>query len=258
MSIDVTVATVSYNAEKYIEETIKSVSIQEQVKFEYIVRDGLSTDNTSKILNKHKSKIDLLIEEKDFNHFDAMNKVASVANGKFIIFMHADDLFIDSFSLKIMLDSLNSSKNNWLCGFQKTINSKNKVIREDKIKDFVFSDMLIANQVRHQTSLVPTEYFKEFNFDLKYKYASDYFFFLNLWKKYGPPHILKKHLVFQRMDGNNISSNFELMLKDEFIARKMFRKKYNYHFIFYVYDLIILYARYLKIKLFHNFFFKKN
>ena len=48
----ITVITVCYNAEKKIEETVRSVLDQTYTDIEYIVKDGHSTDNTLKILNE--------------------------------------------------------------------------------------------------------------------------------------------------------------------------------------------------------------
>lgn len=258
MSKDITVVTVSYNAEKYIEETIRSVISQENINYEYIIRDGNSTDKTLSIIEKYKDKIDLLQVEKDFNHFDAMNKSSFFAKGKYIIYMHADDKFYDNRSLFKLYHNLKSSKNLWACGFQKLINSEGKIIKVDELKKFKLRNMLMANQIRHQTSLVPTENMRKIKFDLKYKFAADYLFFLNLWDLLGPPKIICDHLVLQRMDGNNISSNFEIMLLDEFKARIFFRLKKRNFFRLLFYDLIIFALRYLKIKLFHNITFKKS
>ena len=45
-----TIITVCYNAEKYIEETIASLLKQKFTDYEYIIKDGKSSDNTMKIV----------------------------------------------------------------------------------------------------------------------------------------------------------------------------------------------------------------
>ena len=52
----ISIITVSYNSESFIENCINSLINQSYKNIEYIVVDGLSTDNTLKIIKKY-SKI---------------------------------------------------------------------------------------------------------------------------------------------------------------------------------------------------------
>ena len=49
----ISLITVVYNGEKYIQETIDSVSNQKFKNYEYIIIDGKSTDNTINIIKKN-------------------------------------------------------------------------------------------------------------------------------------------------------------------------------------------------------------
>ena len=53
----VSVITVVFNGEKYLEETIQSVINQTYDNFEYILIDGGSTDGTVDIIRKYEDKI---------------------------------------------------------------------------------------------------------------------------------------------------------------------------------------------------------
>ena len=53
----VSVITVTYNCEKTIQRTIDSVVAQQYSNIEYIIVDGVSSDNTLNIIKASKKKI---------------------------------------------------------------------------------------------------------------------------------------------------------------------------------------------------------
>lgn len=71
--IKLSIITVTYNSEKYIEQTILSVINQHYSNIEYILIDGGSKDNTIKIIDKYKKFISYFISEPDRNMYDAIN-----------------------------------------------------------------------------------------------------------------------------------------------------------------------------------------
>jgi len=89
--VTLSVITVTYNAEKYLEPTIKSVLDQTFNDAEYLIIDGNSSDGTLKIIEKYKDKIDQLISEKDRGVYDAMNKGLEMAQGEYVLFLNAGD-----------------------------------------------------------------------------------------------------------------------------------------------------------------------
>lgn len=91
----ITVVTVTYNAEKFLEPTLKSVIRQRYDKLEYIIVDGKSTDGTMDIVNRYRSSVNRVICEPDRGIYDAMNKGLMHATGEWIIFMNAGDAFYD-------------------------------------------------------------------------------------------------------------------------------------------------------------------
>ncbi|EIW6504764.1 glycosyltransferase, partial [Escherichia coli] len=53
------IVTVVYNGERFIENAINSVISQKNEQVEYIIVDGGSTDSTLNIIEKYKNKIDI-------------------------------------------------------------------------------------------------------------------------------------------------------------------------------------------------------
>lgn len=87
----ISIITVVYNGEEYLEETIQSVINQTYDNVEYIIIDGASTDGTLDIIKKYADKIDYWISEKDEGISAAFNKGILVASGKYLNFLNAGD-----------------------------------------------------------------------------------------------------------------------------------------------------------------------
>jgi glycosyltransferase involved in cell wall biosynthesis len=89
----VTIITVVFNGEQYLDQTIKSVIQQSYDNIEYLVIDGGSTDHTLKIIHTYERFLDYWISEPDHGIYDAMNKGISLASGEIIGILNSDDLY---------------------------------------------------------------------------------------------------------------------------------------------------------------------
>ena len=72
--VQFSIVTISYNGEKEIERTIKSVINQSYKNYEYILIDGASSDGTMKIVNKYKEHFAKIVSEPDTGIYNDMNK----------------------------------------------------------------------------------------------------------------------------------------------------------------------------------------
>lgn len=91
-----TIVTVVYNGQEYIEDTIKSVLKLKNKGIEFIIIDGGSTDNTLSIIRQYDQKIDYWISEKDNGIYHAMNKGTQLATGKAIYLLNCGDFVLES------------------------------------------------------------------------------------------------------------------------------------------------------------------
>lgn len=105
----VSIITVSFNAEKYIERTIKSVIQQTYPNIEYIIIDGASKDGTMRIVKQYESHIDFFMSEPDKSHFDAMNKGLKKATGDYVLFMNSGDRIHKPTSLQALMEGSNGA-----------------------------------------------------------------------------------------------------------------------------------------------------
>ena len=79
----VSIITVTYNSEKTLPDTIKSVFDQTYTNIEYIVIDADSTDTTKEIVRQCDREIKF-ISEPDDGIQDAYNKGINIATGDVI------------------------------------------------------------------------------------------------------------------------------------------------------------------------------
>lgn len=95
----VSIITPSYNTEKYIIETIKSVQAQSYTNWEMIIVDDCSTDNTLMVVREYLTKnnekrVKLLVNKKNSGAAISRNYALREAKGKWIAFLDSDDLWL--------------------------------------------------------------------------------------------------------------------------------------------------------------------
>ena len=91
----VSVLTPAYNAEKYLDECIKSILEQSYNHFEYIIIDDGSTDGTWDVLKRYAaldSRIKIFQNEVNLGIAGTRNRLKSKASGKYIMWQDADDI----------------------------------------------------------------------------------------------------------------------------------------------------------------------
>tara|TARA_Y100001972_G_C7659507_1_gene332426 strand:- start:1638 stop:2387 length:750 start_codon:yes stop_codon:yes gene_type:complete len=170
------IITVTYNAEKYVERTIKSVLRQTFKDLEYLIIDGNSSDRTLEIVEKHKKKIEKVISEKDEGVYDAMNKGLQLAKGKYVLFLNAGD----ELSKQTILEEIFNSKQdadvyygetNILNKDRKVIGTRTELTSRKLPGQLIKKDFLNGQVVSHQSFIPRKELTIPYN--LKYKCSAD-------------------------------------------------------------------------------------
>ena len=87
----ISIITITYNSEKTLENTIKSVISQGYDNLEYLIIDGGSKDHTLDIVERYKDKIAVVVSEPDKGISDAFNKGIRLASGEIIGIINSDD-----------------------------------------------------------------------------------------------------------------------------------------------------------------------
>ena len=172
----VTIITVVRNGEKVVEETIISVVNQTYTNIEYIIVDGVSTDDTLDIIKKYEDRIDYWVSEADNGIYYAMNKGIDLVVGDWVNFMNAGDSF---------------HRHDVIERFIESYDGESDVVYGDTQLFFKFgtyiNKCLLWRQdympnICHQAYFVKTHLLKDSYFDTNYKICSDAKFFYDIYK----------------------------------------------------------------------------
>lgn len=93
----VTVVTPSYNQGRFLEETMRSVLLQNYPNLEYIVIDGGSTDESVEIIKKYGPWLAHWESQRDEGQADAINKGFRLATGEYLAWLNSDDCYEPGF-----------------------------------------------------------------------------------------------------------------------------------------------------------------
>ena len=88
----ITVVTPSYQQGQYLEETMRSVLLQNYPNLEYFVIDGGSEDESQSIIRRYVPWLSYWVSEKDGGQAQAINKGLRRASGEFFNWINSDDL----------------------------------------------------------------------------------------------------------------------------------------------------------------------
>ena len=90
----ISLVTTCYNAEAYIEATLRSVLQQDYPALDYVLLDGGSRDGTLDIVRRHASGLSHFSSEPDEGQYHAIQKGMSMASGEVCAWLNADDIYL--------------------------------------------------------------------------------------------------------------------------------------------------------------------
>ncbi|HVI49411.1 MAG TPA: glycosyltransferase family 2 protein [Chitinophaga sp.] len=106
----VSIVTISLNAARYIETTIKGVLRQQYPDIEYIIIDGNSTDGTQEIIERYSQQLDYFISEPDDGISSAFNKGICRAKGELIGIINSGDWYEPDAVKNVVLNYLKAPR----------------------------------------------------------------------------------------------------------------------------------------------------
>ena len=226
MSIRFSIITIVFNDVLGIEKTIKSVIKQNCSNFEYIIIDGYSTDGTAEIIKKYSDYITYYVSEKDNGISDAFNKGIAKAQGEWLCFLNAGDIFVSSETLNNVeaLKMLDKRKSLIFYGKAFLENAKHKRLYSGE--PFTKKRFEKAMIICHQSAFMHRDYFKLYGlYDLNFKLTMDYELLLRS-KEF---NYVFFNIVISRIEDGGISrQNIKNVYKEFLLAKLMHVKKCKY------------------------------
>jgi teichuronic acid biosynthesis glycosyltransferase TuaG len=157
----VSIITPSYNSEKFIFETIKSVQNQSYSNWEMIIVDDCSQDKTVDIIQnfmEEDHRIHLIQLNKNSGAAKARNFGIEKVNGQFMTFLDADDIWFPEF-IQNSIETINTTGINFVFSSYKRSNEKLEFVYSDFIvpKKVTYTDILKTNSISCLTAFINVE-----------------------------------------------------------------------------------------------------
>lgn len=189
------VITVTYNAEKTLERTLRSVREQSYPHTEHVIVDGKSKDKTVDLIREYNSEKMTWISEPDKGLYDAMNKAAAMASGDYLCFLNAGDTFFAADSIEKMMHSFpETSSPDILYGETAIVDNNGKFMYMRRLKapeNLTWKSFRQGMLVCHQAFIVKRELFEPY--DLQYHLSADVDWCIRMMRK--AKNICNTHLT---------------------------------------------------------------
>lgn len=135
-----TIVTPSFNQGSFLEETIRSVLLQNYPNLEYIIIDGGSTDNSKEIIQRYSHCVSYYQSEKDDGQGQAINLGFSLGSGEYFAWINSDDYYLENV-FKTIIEKFLESKTEFIYGYGYNFESTAK--RFELVKVLPFKDFFI-------------------------------------------------------------------------------------------------------------------
>lgn len=171
-----TVIIATYNAGKTIERCLQSVVNQKADDVQLIVVDGASKDDTMNIVQRYANQLDVVISETDRGVYDAWNKALDYAEGKWIMFLGADDYYVNDVfaSYREFLQS-NDTDGIDLISARCCLINKDEVVLREFGAPYRWEEFRNKNRLSHGSALHSHKLFEEVgHFDIRFGISADY------------------------------------------------------------------------------------
>lgn len=241
----VSIITPVYNAEKFVEDTIKSVKSQTYENWELLLIDDCSSDSSADIIKRYAkddSRIKYIKLNKNSGAAVTRNTGLSNAEGRYIAFLDSDDIWKPT-KLEKQMELLKSEKVGFCFTSYRYIQQNgepmNKVARAPKKIDY--NGLLKNTIIGCSTVLIDKKIIGEFEMT-NVRRGQDTATWLKLLKRTDFAYGIYEDLVWYRVVSGSLSDNKWIAIKRTWNTYRNVEKlslpKAMYVFVFYAYNAV--------------------
>lgn len=162
------------NAARSLAGTLDSLKEQTWQDFEIVALSGGSADETDDILRNWRDDRLVLVSEPDNGVYQAMNKGARLARGRWLLFLGADDRLADPQVLARVQTVAAATSETWFCG--EAAYTDGRVWRAP-----IQPNIRYRNFLHHQACFYHRSLFAQHAYDESFPIQADYDLNLRLW-----------------------------------------------------------------------------
>ena len=187
----VTIATVVRNAPEELASTLNSVLAQRYPAKEVIVIDGASDEATRQVIERYNDRVDYWLSEPDRGPYDAMNKAADLARGRWVLYINAGDALVDDDVLGRLLAHAPTDADFIAAHHSYIAPDGTEEIHRCRAFDQTYRQLLDGNTdgawlggiPGHQSLLTRTELIRQHRYDLAFRIAADHDFLFRMGQR---------------------------------------------------------------------------
>jgi len=221
-SVLISIVTPMYNGEKFVSQTIESVLAQTYRNWEMVIVDDGSKDNSAAIVANYAEKDSRirLIQQSNSGSAAARNHALREANGRYICFLDADDLW-DSQFLEKQFDFLQQQDAALVyCSYRRIDVNGQEILKPFIVPPKVnYKGLLKTCSISCLTAMFDKTKIGEIYFNESLKsMRDDFVFWLTILKRidnaYGNPDVLASYRVFTA----STTGNKKKVMKPQFMV----------------------------------------
>ncbi|MFH6945329.1 glycosyltransferase family 2 protein [Flavobacterium sp. FlaQc-50] len=245
----------TYNTEKFIRATLKSVQNQSYQNWEAILVDDASTDQTVAIIAefaRNDNRIKFFQLAKNSGNGFARNVALEKATGKYIAYLDADDLWFPE-KLEKQIRFLKANNLPFTFSFYDCIDEEGNDLsrRVEAPLKLTYKQLFYCNYVGNLTAIYDTAYFGKITLPASQK-RQDWRLWLTILKQIKVTKPVPESLAFYRIRKDSISSSKFKLIKHNF---GVYRGFHGYNFVFslllmtrFLFTQLVIKPRYIKNK----------
>lgn len=210
------VVTPTLNAERFLEQTLRSVWAQQGpgIEIDHVIVDGGSTDRTLEIAADFPSRV--VVSPDDRGMYDAVNRGMELVEGEVLGYINADDEIAPR-ALRLVAAVLEQHPDvGWVCGRVEYIDADGQVLGRMTPVDLTLRSYLGLGWscIPQQTVWARRAFFERVGpFDISYRNCGDYDWYARALTL-EHPYILRQTIGRFRLHPGQISLNPETMRRE--------------------------------------------